>query len=77
MDTLITPLDSIKYYKKFLHPGFMSMDPKTGHIKAWVGGANYKHFQYDHVREGKRQVGSTFKPFLYTLGHARRFFSML
>ncbi|NNM16197.1 MAG: penicillin-binding protein, partial [Bacteroidia bacterium] len=66
-DTLITPLDSIKYYKKFLHPGFMSMDPKTGHVKAWVGGANYKHFQYDHVRYGKRQVGSTFKPFLYTL----------
>lgn len=66
-DTLLSPLDSIKYYKKFLHPGFMSMDPSTGHIKAWVGGANYKHFQYDHVRDGKRQVGSTFKPFLYTL----------
>lgn len=67
VDTLITPLDSIKYYKMFLHPGFMSMDPKTGQIKAWVGGSNYKHFQYDHVKEGRRQVGSTFKPFLYAL----------
>jgi penicillin-binding protein 1A len=59
------PMDSMRYYKAFLHPGMMSMDPQTGHVKAWVGGMNYKHFQYDHVNQGKRQVGSTFKPFVY------------
>ncbi len=66
-DTLLSPLDSIKYYKMFLQTGFMSMEPQTGYIRAWVGGNDYKYFQYDHVKEGKRQVGSTFKAFLYTL----------
>lgn len=66
-DTLLSPMDSIKHYKRILRTGFMAMDPRTGHVKAWVGGPNYKHFKYDHVRQGKRQVGSTIKPFLYTL----------
>ena len=66
IDTLISPMDSLKHYKKFLQAGFMSMDPKNGHIKAWVGGIDFKHFQYDHVRQGRRQPGSTFKPFVYT-----------
>ncbi len=65
IDTIMSPRDSIIYYKHFLRSGMMSMDPQTGHVKAWVGGYNYKHFQYDHVRQGKRQVGSTFKPFVY------------
>lgn len=65
LDTLMTPMDSIRYYKHFLQAGLMSMEPKTGHIKAWVGGINYKYFQYDHVGQGARQVGSTFKPFVY------------
>jgi penicillin-binding protein 1A len=64
-DTLLSPLDSIRYYKHFLRTGMMSMEPATGHIKAWVGGMNYKYFKYDHVQQGKRQVGSTFKPFVY------------
>lgn len=64
-DTVLSSLDSIAYYKHFLHTGFMSMDPRTGHIKAWVGGINQKYFKYDHVRQGKRQPGSTFKPFVY------------
>lgn len=64
-DTLMTPNDSIRYYKHFLQSGVMSMDPETGYVKAWVGGINYKHFQYDHVNQGARQVGSTFKPFVY------------
>ena len=67
VDTVMSPMDSILYYKYFLHAGFMSMDPHTGHVKAWVGGINYKHFQYDHVKYAKRQVGSTFKPFVYTV----------
>jgi len=67
IDTLLSPRDSIKYNKFFIHTGMMSMDPKTGHVKAYVGGINYKHFKYDHVKIGKRQVGSTFKPFLYSL----------
>ncbi len=66
-DTIMSPWDSIRYYKAFLQTGFMSMEPQTGYIKAWVGGINYKHFKYDHVKEGKRQVGSTFKPFVYAL----------
>jgi penicillin-binding protein 1A len=66
-DTVLSPWDSIRYYKSFLQTGFMSMEPQTGFIKAWVGGINYKHFKYDHVRESKRQVGSTFKPFVYAL----------
>jgi penicillin-binding protein 1A len=65
IDTVMKPIDSMRYYKSFLHPGMMSMDPNTGHVKAWVGGMNYRHFQYDHVKQGKRQVGSTFKPFVY------------
>ena len=67
IDTTLTPLDSIRYYKFFLQAGLMSLDPHTGYVKAYVGGINYRHFQYDHVIAGKRQVGSTFKPFLYTL----------
>jgi penicillin-binding protein 1A len=65
VDTIMKPIDSMRYYKSFLHPGMMSMDPQTGHVKAWVGGMNYRHFQYDMVKQGKRQVGSTFKPFVY------------
>ncbi len=65
IDTIMSPLDSIKYYKHFMHAGLLSVEPQTGHVKAWVGGINYKHFQYDHVKQGKRQVGSTFKPFVY------------
>lgn len=64
-DTIMTPLDSIRYYKHFLQSGLMAMEPQTGSIKAWVGGINYKYFQYDHVGQGARQVGSTFKPFVY------------
>lgn len=67
IDTVMSPLDSIKYYKSFLQAGMMSMDPYTGHIKTWVGGIDYDHFAYDHVRQGKRQVGSTFKPFVYAV----------
>src|SRR5690606_17280497 len=65
-DTILKPLDSMRYYKSFLRAGMMSMDPQTGHVKAWVGGVNYRHFQYDMVFQGKRQVGSTFKPFVYS-----------
>jgi len=63
--TTMSPMDSIRYYKQFLQAGFMAMDPENGHIKAWVGGINHKHFKYDHVKQGKRQPGSTFKPFVY------------
>ena len=65
VDTVMRPIDSIRHYKHFLRSGMMSMDPQTGHVKAWVGGINYKHFQFDHVYQGKRQIGSTFKPFVY------------
>lgn len=65
IDTIMTPNDSIRYYKYFLRSGLLSIEPQTGHIKAWVGGINNKHFKYDHVKQGKRQVGSTFKPFVY------------
>jgi len=64
-DTIMSPLDSIKYYKSFLRTAVLSMEPQTGHVKAWVGGVDYKHFQYDNVIQGARQVGSTFKPFVY------------
>ena len=64
-DTVMTPMDSIRYYKTFLRASMMSMEPKTGHVKAWVGGVNYTHFQYGNVLYGKRQAGSTFKPFVY------------
>lgn len=66
-DTLMSPMDSMHYYKYFLQTGLMSMDPTTGYVKAWVGGINYKHFKYDHVKTGRRQVGSTFKPFVYAV----------
>lgn len=65
IDTVMTPRDSILYYKAFLQAGMMSMVPQTGEVKAWVGGINFKHFKYEHVKQGKRQVGSTFKPFVY------------
>ena len=65
IDTIMTPMDSMRYYKSFLRAGMMSMEPQTGFVKTWVGGYNYKHFQYDMVKQGKRQVGSTFKPFVY------------
>lgn len=67
VDTLMSPMDSIRYYKKFLRSGMISMDPKTGAVKAYVGGLNYEHFMYDMVMSGRRQVGSTIKPFLYSL----------
>jgi penicillin-binding protein 1A len=67
IDTIMTPLDSVKYTLGFLRSAMMTMETKTGHVKAWVGGPNYKYFMYDMVKLGKRQVGSTVKPFLYTL----------
>ena len=67
IDTVMTPLDSVKYHKKILQGGFMAMEPQTGYVRAWVGGNDYRFFKYDHVKAGRRQVGSTFKPFLYTL----------
>ncbi|MBQ9355682.1 MAG: penicillin-binding protein [Prevotella sp.] len=66
-DTTMTPLDSILYYKSFLRTGFLSMDPRNGHVKAYVGGLDFQHFAYDMATEGRRQVGSTIKPFLYSL----------
>ena len=65
IDTVLTPMDSMRYYKSFLRAAMMSMEPQTGHVKAWVGGVDFKHFQYDMVKQGKRQIGSTFKPFVY------------
>jgi len=65
IDTVMTPRDSIRYYKQFLQAGLMSMDPKTGYVKCWVGGTDFYHFKYDHVIKSRRQVGSTFKPFIY------------
>ena len=73
IDTLMSPLDSIRYYKSFLRSGFMSMDPKTGAVKAYVGGLDYTHFMYDMVSLGRRQVGSTIKPFLYSLAMSNGF----
>lgn len=70
VDTTMTPVDSILYYKYYLRAGFMSMDPHTGYVKAYVGGIDYRHFKYDHVKLAKRQVGSTFKPFVYTMAMA-------
>ncbi len=67
IDTVMTPMDSIWYYKKFLRSGFMAMEPSSGNVKAYVGGPDFKHFKFDHVRRGRNQVGSVFKPFLYTL----------
>ncbi|MDF2450115.1 MAG: rane carboxypeptidase/penicillin-binding protein [Bacteroidota bacterium] len=67
IDTIMSPWDSIRYYKSYLHTGFMSIEPSTGYVKAWVGGVNHRHFKFDHVKVGRRQVGSTFKPFVYAL----------
>ena len=67
IDTILSPYDSIKYQKSFLRCGFMSMDPRNGHVKAYVGGPNFTHFQYDMTTKGRRQIGSTVKPYLYTL----------
>lgn len=67
IDTIMTPMDSIRYEKHFLRTGFMSMDPKSGHVKAYVGGTDFSQFKYDMATQGRRQVGSTIKPFLYTL----------
>ncbi|QHL88820.1 penicillin-binding protein [Nibribacter ruber] len=64
-DTTLSSMDSLRYYKRFLHAGLMTMDPYTGHIKAWVGGIDYENFKYDHVKQARRQPGSTFKPFVY------------
>jgi penicillin-binding protein 1A len=64
-DTVLSPRDSIMYYKGLYQVGMMSVEPQTGHVKAWVGGNDYQYFKYDHVKQGKRQVGSTFKPFVY------------
>ena len=66
-DTLMTPDDSIRYYKSFFRAAFMAIEPGTGHVKAYVGGPDYRYFKYDNVRQGRRQVGSTVKPFIYTL----------
>jgi penicillin-binding protein 1A len=66
VDTTMTPDDSIRYYKSYLHAGLISIEPQTGFVKAWVGGANIDHFAFDHVKQGKRQVGSTIKPFVYS-----------
>lgn len=65
IDTLFSSMDSLAYYKRFLHAGMIAIDPHTGEVKAWVGGINYRYFQYDHVSQGSRQPGSTFKPFVY------------
>lgn len=65
IDTIMTPIDSILYYKHFLNVGMMSVEPHTGYVRAYVGGIDYRHFKYDHVMQGRRQVGSTFKPFVY------------
>ena len=67
IDTIMSPMDSLKYYKHILRAGMMAMEPSTGNVKAYVGGHNYKYFKYDQVSQGRRQVGSTIKPFLYTL----------
>ena len=74
IDTVMTPNDSIKYYKSFLRSSFVAMEPTTGHIKAYIGGPNYRFFKYDNARQGKRQVGSTIKPFLYTLAMQEGFY---
>lgn len=67
IDTIMTPMDSIKYYKRYLRSAFMAITPQTGYVKAYVGGADYRYFQYDQIMQGKRQVGSVFKPFVYTV----------
>jgi len=73
IDTVMTPEDSVKYYKSFLRSAFLAIEPNTGHVKAYVGGPDYRYFKYDNARQGKRQVGSTIKPFLYTLAMQENF----
>ncbi len=75
LDTTMTPMDSIRYYKFFYQAGLMSVEPQTGFVKAWVGGVDYKYFKYDHVKQGKRQVGSTFKPFVYATAIKQKHYS--
>lgn len=72
----MSPVDSIKYYKRFLRTGMVSMDPRNGHVKAWVGGIDFKYLKYDHVKQGKRQPGSTFKPFVYVSGLDKSFLTI-
>ncbi len=75
IDTVMTPLDSIRYYKHFYNAGLLSVEPQTGFVKAYVGGIDYKHFKYDHATQGKRQVGSTFKPFVYATAIKQKHYS--
>lgn len=75
IDTVMSPLDSIRYYKHFYQSGLLSVEPQTGFIKAWVGGIDYEHFKYDHVTQGRRQVGSTFKPFVYSTAIKQKHYS--
>ncbi len=75
IDTVMTPMDSIRYYKYFYQTGLISVEPQTGFVKAFVGGINYKHFKYDHVIQGRRQVGSTFKPFVYATAIKQKHYS--
>ncbi len=75
IDTLMSPWDSIRYNKSILQAGLMSMDPGLGYVKAWVGGIDFKHFKYDHVKRGRRQIGSTFKPFVYVTAISEKHYS--
>lgn len=75
IDTVMTPMDSIRYYKHFYNTGMLSVEPQTGFVKAYVGGIDYKHFKYDHATQGKRQVGSTFKPFVYATAIKQKHYS--
>ncbi len=74
-DTILSPWDSIRYHKSILQSGLMSMEPQTGYVKAWVGGIDFDHFQYDHVKKGRRQIGSTFKPFVYATAISEKHYS--
>ncbi|APD07038.1 penicillin-binding protein 1A [Flavobacteriaceae bacterium UJ101] len=74
-DTIMSPWDSIRYHKSILQAGLMSMEPQTGYVKAWVGGIDFDHFQYDHVKKGRRQIGSTFKPFVYVTAISEKHYS--
>ncbi len=75
IDTIMSPWDSIRYHKSILQAGLMSMEPQTGYVKAWVGGIDFDHFQYDHVKKGRRQIGSTFKPFVYATAISEKHYS--
>lgn len=75
IDTVMSPMDSIRYFKYFYQAGMISVEPQTGFVKAWVGGIDYKYFKYDHVKQGKRQVGSTFKPFVYATAIKQKHYS--